>query len=203
VRVRTPLPTFDRDSAAQKVQSAEDAWNTRDPERVASARLGRSQAGQVNRRAGTGSDQSRGAIIGNDVESGWREQPGQQGQFGPAETGALVDVLEAHGFEPPAHEQRPRPEQLPIPCSRPRNPDLVRGMNLNLIEGFLEGLGQTVVRARLDPGPSRCCVRVQTCEHAVIGSSPHYLLGSRARSGRPDWAGAACRGLDGPLPADR
>ena len=35
--VRPPLPPFDRDSAAQKVQAAEDAWNTRDPERVASA----------------------------------------------------------------------------------------------------------------------------------------------------------------------
>ena len=35
--VRPPLPPFDRDSAAQKVRSAEDAWNTRDPERVASA----------------------------------------------------------------------------------------------------------------------------------------------------------------------
>jgi hypothetical protein len=37
VPVRPPLPPFDRDSAAQKVQAAEDAWNTRDPERVASA----------------------------------------------------------------------------------------------------------------------------------------------------------------------
>ena len=35
--VRPPVPPFDKDSAAQKVQSAEDAWNTRDPDRVASA----------------------------------------------------------------------------------------------------------------------------------------------------------------------
>src|SRR4051812_35175647 len=34
---RPPLPPFDRDSALRKVQAAEDAWNTRDPERVASA----------------------------------------------------------------------------------------------------------------------------------------------------------------------
>ena len=34
---RPPLPPFDRDSAAQKVQAAEDDSNTRDPERVASA----------------------------------------------------------------------------------------------------------------------------------------------------------------------
>ncbi len=34
---RPPLPPFTRDTAAQKVQAAEDAWNTRDPERVAMA----------------------------------------------------------------------------------------------------------------------------------------------------------------------
>jgi nuclear transport factor 2 (NTF2) superfamily protein len=34
---RPPLPPFTRETAAQKVQAAEDAWNTRDPERVASA----------------------------------------------------------------------------------------------------------------------------------------------------------------------
>ena len=34
---RPPLPPFTRDSALVKVQSAEDAWNTRDPQRVALA----------------------------------------------------------------------------------------------------------------------------------------------------------------------
>jgi uncharacterized protein len=34
---RPPLPPFDAASAAAKVQAAEDAWNTRDPERVAAA----------------------------------------------------------------------------------------------------------------------------------------------------------------------
>jgi nuclear transport factor 2 (NTF2) superfamily protein len=34
---RPPLPPFDPETAAQKVQAAEDAWNTRDPERVAQA----------------------------------------------------------------------------------------------------------------------------------------------------------------------
>lgn len=34
---RPPYPPFTRESAAQKVQAAEDAWNTRDPERVALA----------------------------------------------------------------------------------------------------------------------------------------------------------------------
>ena len=34
---RLPLPPFDSDTAAQKVRMAEDAWNTRDPQRVALA----------------------------------------------------------------------------------------------------------------------------------------------------------------------
>jgi len=34
---RPPLPPFTRETAIEKVQSAEDAWNTRDPERVAGA----------------------------------------------------------------------------------------------------------------------------------------------------------------------
>lgn len=34
---RPPLPPFTAESAIQKVQAAEDAWNTRDPERVSMA----------------------------------------------------------------------------------------------------------------------------------------------------------------------
>jgi nuclear transport factor 2 (NTF2) superfamily protein len=35
--VRPPVPPFTAETAAQKVQAAEDAWNTRDPARVAAA----------------------------------------------------------------------------------------------------------------------------------------------------------------------
>jgi nuclear transport factor 2 (NTF2) superfamily protein len=35
--LRPPLPPFDAQTAAQKVRLAEDAWNTRDPQRVALA----------------------------------------------------------------------------------------------------------------------------------------------------------------------
>jgi nuclear transport factor 2 (NTF2) superfamily protein len=36
-QLRPPVPPFTRESAVQKVRMAEDAWNTRDPERVALA----------------------------------------------------------------------------------------------------------------------------------------------------------------------
>jgi nuclear transport factor 2 (NTF2) superfamily protein len=35
--VRPPIPPFDRDAAVKKVRLAEDAWNSRDPEKVAGA----------------------------------------------------------------------------------------------------------------------------------------------------------------------
>src|SRR5262245_57808534 len=37
VPMRPPVPPFTEETARQKVQAAEDAWNTRDPERVAGA----------------------------------------------------------------------------------------------------------------------------------------------------------------------
>jgi nuclear transport factor 2 (NTF2) superfamily protein len=37
MNVRPPVPPFTEETARQKVQAAEDAWNTRDPDRVALA----------------------------------------------------------------------------------------------------------------------------------------------------------------------
>jgi nuclear transport factor 2 (NTF2) superfamily protein len=34
IEVRNPVPPFNMETALQKVQAAEDAWNTRDPEKV-------------------------------------------------------------------------------------------------------------------------------------------------------------------------
>ncbi len=37
LEVRPPLPPFTEETARQKIQMAEDAWNSKDPERVAKA----------------------------------------------------------------------------------------------------------------------------------------------------------------------
>jgi predicted ArsR family transcriptional regulator len=42
-----------------------------------------------------------------------------------------------------------------------RHTALVCGMNLCLMEGLLEGAEETALTARLDPGPGRCCVRLE------------------------------------------
>jgi uncharacterized protein len=36
-KIRPPVPPFDEETARQKVKAAQDAWNTRDPEKVALA----------------------------------------------------------------------------------------------------------------------------------------------------------------------
>ena len=41
--MRPPVPPFNEETARQKVQAAEDAWNTRDPEKVAGAYTADSQ----------------------------------------------------------------------------------------------------------------------------------------------------------------
>jgi len=41
--MRPPVPPFSEETARQKVQAAEDAWNTRDPEKVAGAYTADSQ----------------------------------------------------------------------------------------------------------------------------------------------------------------
>jgi nuclear transport factor 2 (NTF2) superfamily protein len=41
--MRPPVPPFTEETARQKVQAAEDAWNTRDPEKVAGAYTADSQ----------------------------------------------------------------------------------------------------------------------------------------------------------------
>jgi len=43
VQTRPPVPPFTAATAREKVQAAEDAWNTRDPERVAAAYTADSQ----------------------------------------------------------------------------------------------------------------------------------------------------------------
>ena len=97
-------------------------------------------------------------------QSGECEQPGQPEQFGPAETSALMSLLEVHGFEPRLTGSDIALNNCPFHALAQEHPELVCGMNLNLLEGVLEGLGQTGMRACLDPGSSGCCVRMETSD---------------------------------------
>jgi predicted ArsR family transcriptional regulator len=88
-----------------------------------------------------------------------REQRGEQS--GQGDTGLLISLLEDHGFEPRFAGSDIVLYNCPFHALAQEHADLVCGMSLHLLKGVLEGLGHTGLQARLDPGPSRCCVRLE------------------------------------------
>lgn len=77
---------------------------------------------------------------------------------------AVVEVLARHGYEPVAGVG-PGEEIALANCPFHRlaeeHRQLVCGMNLDLLDGLLEGMGpQPRLTARLDPQPGYCCVRI-------------------------------------------
>jgi len=87
----------------------------------------------------------------------------------------VVGVLEQHGFEPRAESGVLVLGNCPFHALAQQHTALVCGMNLQLVDGILDGLaeGRTATpdpaegqpagrgpaaRARLDPAPGRCCV---------------------------------------------
>jgi predicted ArsR family transcriptional regulator len=75
---------------------------------------------------------------------------------------AIVDVLAQHGYEP---EQDTEGEIALANCPFHRLAEghraLVCGMNLDFLDGLLDGIGpDDRLAARLDPAPGYCCVRI-------------------------------------------
>ena len=82
---------------------------------------------------------------------------------GPADVATLLQVLAEHGFEPRQEPPGVTMSNCPFATLAREHPELVCGMNLALVTAIDAGLGGTSVgtarlRARLDPGPGRCCV---------------------------------------------
>lgn len=83
---------------------------------------------------------------------------------GPTDRGAtsvLMGLLEDHGFEPRSAAGEIILHNCPFHALAQEQAELVCGMNLHLLVGVLEGLGTTGLQARLEPGHSGCCVRLE------------------------------------------
>jgi predicted ArsR family transcriptional regulator len=74
--------------------------------------------------------------------------------------GALA-VLEEHGFEPRAEGDAVVLVNCPFHALAERHTELVCGMNLQLVDGVLSGVGPCGLAARLAPGEGHCCVRLE------------------------------------------
>jgi predicted ArsR family transcriptional regulator len=73
---------------------------------------------------------------------------------------ALEQVLGARGYEPYRDGAGLRLRNCPFARLSHEYPVLVCAMNLALIEGLLEGIGEQPGRAVMDPAPGRCCVAI-------------------------------------------
>jgi predicted ArsR family transcriptional regulator len=82
------------------------------------------------------------------------------GEGPPGNIQEVSDVLACSGYEPRAADGTITLANCPFHNLAETYTELVCGMNLNLIDALLDRLGSTQLRARLDPGPGRCCVTV-------------------------------------------
>ncbi len=71
---------------------------------------------------------------------------------------AAHKVLADHGFEPERAAGVIRLRNCPFDALAREHRELVCGTNLYLMEGFLAGLKDSHLRARLERDPNRCCV---------------------------------------------
>jgi len=73
---------------------------------------------------------------------------------------AVSEVLTEQGYEPRAEGKAIALANCPFHTLAQQHTDLVCGMNLDLIEGVLEGVGPVALQACLSPTPGMCCVRI-------------------------------------------
>jgi predicted ArsR family transcriptional regulator len=78
-----------------------------------------------------------------------------------APAGDLVDHLAGLGYEPVVVGGDIRLRNCPFGTVANEFPPLVCGLNLGLVRGMLVGCGRSADDARLEPGPTGCCVAIR------------------------------------------
>lgn len=90
------------------------------------------------------------------------EELGRAARAGaPDAAEALRLVLEETGFEPRPEGAEVVLVNCPFHALARAHPELVCGMNLQLLDGVLDGVGDAGLEARLQPEPGLCCVRLR------------------------------------------
>jgi predicted ArsR family transcriptional regulator len=90
---------------------------------------------------------------------GRRDGTAYAGEGGELERSA--EVLSGRGFEPIRDGDGLVLRNCPFDALAREHTALVCGVNRDYVDGVLAGLGCARTAARLDPGPDRCCVRVE------------------------------------------
>jgi predicted ArsR family transcriptional regulator len=100
----------------------------------------------------------RGRELGARVAG--EEGAGEEG-VGEERAGPVLRVLAEHGFEPRREGNAVALANCPFHALAEQHTALVCGMNLRLLEGVLEEVGDAGLAARLAPSAGRCCVRLE------------------------------------------
>lgn len=127
------------------------------------------EAGQSARAAALDSARRRGEEIGAAARAGLR--PGRLGA--ERSVSAAESILEDYGYEP----VRVSPTGLrllncPFHEVVDRAPDLVCGLNRDLIAGVLDGMRCSGIEAVLAPAPGQCCVELRRAAQPSPGEDP-------------------------------
>jgi predicted ArsR family transcriptional regulator len=72
----------------------------------------------------------------------------------------LLDVLKIIGYEPGISDGEIVLKNCPFHELSQQHVGLVCGMNLDLLRGVVEGIGDRSLKPRLCPEPGKCCVRI-------------------------------------------
>ena len=79
----------------------------------------------------------------------------------PDRLGAAAAALATAGYEATSDGSTVTLQNCPFDRVARDHRDLVCGTNLAMLEGVVDGLGSSRIRARLDPSPGRCCVLLE------------------------------------------
>ena len=97
-----------------------------------------------------------GRALGRQAHQRVRGRPSQSSLLA-----ATKDVLSDCGYEPRNDATGITLVNCPFHALAQDYTDLVCGMNLELMNGLVDGLDRTNLEAQLDPAPGRCCVRLE------------------------------------------
>ena len=74
---------------------------------------------------------------------------------------AIAEALDRYGYEPQCDEEAMRLRNCPFDSLAQGHRELVCGMNLNLVEGVVDGIGADDLEACRQSRPGECCVSVK------------------------------------------
>ena len=74
---------------------------------------------------------------------------------------AVAEVLAGQGYEPQVEEDVVTLRNCPFDTLAQKHTELVCGLNQDFVQGVIDGLERSDVRACLEPEPGWCCVKVR------------------------------------------